>query len=90
MTSTRHPLLVLASGLIALIGLIFVATAVAAQIYLLPKFKEIVTDFGADSPLVQNIDAFQPIVSTVILVSMVIGALLCISAIGVFNRNRVS
>ena len=71
-------------------GLLLVAVAVAAQLLVLPRMKEVITDFGADSPIVQDVGAISMIVSATVLLSAIVGTLLCISAVGVFLRNRTS
>lgn len=90
MTPTRHPLLVLVSGLLGMWGLMLVAVAVAAQMLVLPQMKEVVTDFGAESPLVQDVGAISVIVGAMVLLGAIVGTLLCISAVGVFLRNRIA
>lgn len=90
MTSTRHPLLVLTSGLLVLWGLLLVIVAVAAQLLVLPSMKEIVSDFGADSPLVQDVGAISVIVGAMVLLSAIVSTLLCISSVGVFLRKRIA
>lgn len=91
MSPTRHPLLILASGLIALLGLCFMSAAVAAQIWVLPRLKEILADFEpASHPIINDIDSLSVTLSAVILAYAIFGAVLCGAAIGVFLRHRIS
>jgi len=91
MTTTRHPLLVLTSGLIAFMGIFSIATAVMGQFWVLPKFKEIIAYFGSGSlPTAFDMDAAAAMVSTMVLLFTAMGSLLCSAAIGLFFRHRMS
>ncbi len=91
MITTRHPLLILTSGLIALTGLAFVGAAVAGRLWILPKFKEILTDFGPTSdPLLNNIDTLSTVLNALTIIFAAVGTALSTAAVGIFFRNCTS
>lgn len=83
--------MILSSGLVALMGLAYVGFAAAGQIWILPKYNEILNDFGPTSdPLLNDIDTISRVLGVLVLIFAAVGTVLSIAAVGIFFRNRTS